>query len=424
MGRSLPSGCRSRVVRRQESEAAALNAGVRGSKERLPRDIRVLVGAAFVIAIGYGIVAPAVPVFARSFDVGVTAASAVVSAFAVMRLAFAPFSGRMLGRMGELPVFCGGLLIVGLSSAACAFAADYGQLLAFRAVGGVGSTMFTVSAASLLIRISPPRMRGRASGAWATGFLLGNIAGPVVGGALAAVSLRAPFLVYACILFGVLASAGLVLRGRPTAGGEPERATPELLTFTAALRQPAFRAALTANFVNGWTVYGVRIALVPLFVVEVLGQPSSWAGPALAAFATGTAATLLIGGKVADRRGRRMPILVGSAIVAVTSLWLGFSTTLSGLLAASLLSGAGTGLMSPPVNAAVGDVVAAKGRHVDGGRTLAGFQMVGDVGAISGPVLAGMVAETTGYAAAFAVTAAIAAVAFMSWLYAPETLPP
>jgi DHA1 family tetracycline resistance protein-like MFS transporter len=410
-------------VRRHGSEAAALNAGVGRSKERLPRDIRVLVCAAFVIAIGYGVVAPAVPVFARTFDVGVTAASAVVSAFAVMRLAFAPFSGRMVGQARELPVFCGGLFIVGTSSAACAFAADYGQLLAFRAIGGIGSTMFTVSAASMLIRISPPRMRGRASGAWGTGFLLGNITGPVVGGALVAVSLRAPFLIYAGALFGTLAVTGVLLRGRAAVRVEPEPAGPESLTFTTALRRPAFRAALTANFLNGWTVYGVRIALVPLFVVEALRQPSGWAGPALAAFAAGTAATLLIGGTMSDRWGRRLPILLGSAIVAVTSVWLGYSTTLTGLLAASLLSGAGTGLMSPPVNAAVADVIAARGRHVDGGRALAGFQMVGDVGAVAGPVLAGVVAEAGGYPAAFAVTAAIAAVSFGSWLYAPETLP-
>src|SRR6478735_409663 len=162
-------------------------------RNRLPREVRVLVFAAFMIAIGYGVVAPALPVFARSFDVSVAAASAVVSAFAVARVLFAPVSGRLVGRVGELPVFCGGLSVVAASSAACAFAADYGQLLAFRAAGGLGSTMFTVSAASLLVRISPPAMRGRASGAWATGFLLGSIAGPVVGGGLIAGSLRAPF---------------------------------------------------------------------------------------------------------------------------------------------------------------------------------------------------------------------------------------
>ncbi len=376
-----------------------------------------------MIAIGYGIVAPALPAFARSFDVGVMAASAVVSAFAVSRVLFAPISGRIVGPMGELPVFCGGLLVVAVSSAACALAADYGQLLVFRAAGGLGSTMFTVSAASLLVRISPPALRGRASGAWATGFLLGNIAGPLVGGALLAGSFRAPFLAYAGVLVLTVVIAGGLLRGHVGSRPTRERAVGAAVTFAAVVRIAAFRAALASNFVNGWTVYGVRIALVPLFVVEVLKQPDRWAGVVLAAFAAGTGATLLIGGRWADRHGRRPPILVGSAIVAVTSLWLGQTTSTGELVAASLLSGVGTGLMSPPVNAAVTDVIAANGRAARGGTALAGFQMIGDAGAIIGPVLAGTIVEWAGYPAAFATTAAIAAVSLVYWLRVAETRP-
>ena len=89
----------------------------------------------------------------------------------------------------------------------------------------------------------------------------------------------------------------------------------------------------------------------------------------------------------------------------------------------SLLSGVGTGLMNPPVNASVTDVIAAQDREADGGTALADFQMVGDVGAIIGPVLAGMIVERAGYLAAFATTAAIAVVSFGYWLRAPETSP-
>ena len=176
-------------------------------------------------------------------------------------------------------MFCGGLLVVAASSAACALATDYAQLLAFRAAGGLGSTMFTVSAASLLVRISPPTMRGRASGAWATGFLLGSIAGPVVGGGLIAGSLRAPFFAYAGMLVLTVLITGVLLRA--PARTDPVRPVVATVTFSAVVRQPVFRAALASNFVNGWTVYGVRVALVPLFVVEVLigrtvGRASLW----------------------------------------------------------------------------------------------------------------------------------------------------
>ena len=379
----------------------------------------MLAFCAFMIAVGYGVVAPALPAFARSFDVGVTAASAIVSAFAVARVVFAPISGRIIGPLGELPVFCGGLLIVAASSAACAFATDYGQLLVFRAAGGLGSSMFTVSEAALLVRVSPPALRGRAAGAWATGFLVGNVAGPVVGGGLIAGSLRAPFLAYAGVLVLTVGVAGALLRRR--VAGRPTRERPTV-SFAAAFRVPAFRAALTSNFINGWTAYGVWIALVPLFVVDVLRRPDSWAGVVLAAFAAGTGATLLIGGRWADRSGRKPPVLVGSAMLAVAALWLGLSGTTAELVAASLLSGVGVGLLNPAVNAAVTDVIAADGRDARGGTALAGFQMVGDVGAIIGPVLAAMIVEGSGYAAAFATTAVTAVVSFLYWLRVPETL--
>lgn len=58
----------------------------------IPREIKVLIAAAFVIALGFGLIAPILPQFAKSFDVGVAAAGFIVSVFALTRLAFAPVS--------------------------------------------------------------------------------------------------------------------------------------------------------------------------------------------------------------------------------------------------------------------------------------------------------------------------------------------
>ncbi|HEX6055628.1 MAG TPA: MFS transporter, partial [Intrasporangium sp.] len=106
---------------------------------RIPREIWILVGAAFVIALGYGIVSPVLPAYARSFDVGVAAASVIVSAFAFFRLVFAPVGGELVSRLGERPVYLAGLVIVAISSFATAFAQSYVQLLVFRGLGGIGS---------------------------------------------------------------------------------------------------------------------------------------------------------------------------------------------------------------------------------------------------------------------------------------------
>ncbi|GAA4871122.1 MFS transporter [Pseudonocardia benzenivorans] len=387
---------------------------------RLPSEIRVLVAAAFVIAIGFGLVAPALPAFARSFDVGVTAVSLVISLFAVFRLGFAPVAGRLVSRFGELRVYVTGLTISAVSSLLCAFAANYPQLLFFRAFGGIGSTMFTVSAISLLVRLAPPAARGRASGAWATGFLLGNIAGPLLGGLLIGFGLRVPFLVYAAAVVIALLLTGVMLRGRT---GAPVSSDPDAepsATFGQAMRHPTYRAALASSFANGWAVFGVRVAMVPLFVVEVLREGDAWAGYALAVFAVGNAATLLLSGRWADRAGRKPPVIAGLVVSAIGTAALGLAGSLPLFLAISLVCGVGSGLVNPAMTAAVADVIGVRAR---GGTVLAGFQMAGDLGAIAGPLVAGAVAEQVGYGWAFGVTGAVSVVAFALWARAPETRP-
>ncbi|VXB29688.1 membrane hypothetical protein [Arthrobacter sp. 8AJ] len=150
-------------------------ARLRPQREKLPRDIKVMLAAAFLIALGFGLVAPVLPQFATTFGVGNTEAAVIVAIFAFMRLAFAPAGGALIGRRGERPIYVAGLLIVALSTAACAFAQDYWQLLLFRGLGGAGSVMFTVASMALVVRLAPPQSRGRVSGAYASAFLIGNV---------------------------------------------------------------------------------------------------------------------------------------------------------------------------------------------------------------------------------------------------------
>ncbi|SDW64054.1 Predicted arabinose efflux permease, MFS family [Saccharopolyspora shandongensis] len=385
----------------------------------LPREIWILVVGSFIVAVGMGIVAPALPTFATSFDVGVTAASFVISAFALMRLAFAPVSGRLVSFFGERSIYVWGITIVGISTAACAFAGSYWQLLIFRALGGTGSTMFTVSAVALLVRLAPPHLRGRASGVWATSFLLGNVSGPIIGGVMVGYSLRLPFVTYGIALFLAAFIGWLMLRTSTLAAPQPDNGAPSM-TVREALGQRAYRAAMLSNFSNGWAVYGVRIALVPLFVVEALRSTQSMAGVALSVFAVGNAAVLLLSGRMADKRGRKPLVLVGLLVSGLATASLGFTDSVPWFLVASLIAGMGAGILNPAQNAAVADIVGAKGK---GGPVLAAFQMSADFGAILGPLIAGVLADTVSYQAAFAITGFTAVLGVVAWIGAPETRP-
>lgn len=387
---------------------------MRTREAALPREIWVLVAASFVIALGFGLVAPALPQFARSFDVGVTAASIVISAFAAMRLVFAPFSGRLVQKLGERPVYITGLLIVALSTGACAFAETYWQLLVFRALGGIGSTMFTVSALGLLVRIAPPDARGRVSGLYATSFLLGNIFGPLVGGALTGLGLRAPFLIYAVALLIAAAVVGVRLRSSHLAQpgkGEELR----VMGLREALGSPVYRAALGSNFANGWVVFGVRVAMVPLFVVEALEQGEAFAGVALTAFAVGNALVLIRSGRWSDRYGRRPFVLAGLLVCGVSTIVMGLTESVALFLVTSFVAGMGSGLSNPSQQAAVADVVGSKAR---GGPVLATFQMTADIGTVIGPIVAGLLTQHLSFSVAFAATGMIMLIAAIPWFFA------
>jgi MFS family permease len=381
--------------------------------EPLPWEVWALLAGSFLVAAGYGVVAPALPVFARSFGVGVTAAAAVVSALPVLRLVFAPVSGRLVARVGERAMYLAGLLVVAASTGACALATSYPQLLVFRGLGGIGSTMFTVSAFSLVFRLAPPGRRGQVSGMFTGSFLLGGISGPALGGLLVAVDLRAPFVVYAAALVVATAVVGGLLARSSGVGVRPREPGVEPLTISRALRSPTYRAALTSGLATGWAVQGVRVALIPLFVAVALGREPVWAGVSLTLFAVGDGALLLLTSGLSDRRGRRPVVVAGLVLVAVGTACLGVLPDLGVLLVASLVAGAGSGLLQPAQGAAVADLV---GSRRSGGPALSGFQMASDVGAIVGPLAAGALAEHAGFAAAFGVSGAVALVAVLVWL--------
>ena len=128
----------------------------------LPAEVGALSLVAFAVAVGFGIVAPIIPLFARDFGVSATAAGAVISAFAFMRLVSALGGGRLVDLFGERVVLASGLAIVAVSSLLAGLAQTYAQLLILRGVGGVGSAMFSVSAVTLLLRVVRPDQRGRA----------------------------------------------------------------------------------------------------------------------------------------------------------------------------------------------------------------------------------------------------------------------
>ena len=392
----------------------------------LPREVPVLSAISFTVALGYGIAAPAIPQFARQFGVSVAAAASVISVFALLRVAGALPAGRLVDRFGEPAVMAVGIAVVAVSSILAGFSTSFAELLVLRGGGGAGSAMFSVSSQALLLRRVPAGQRGRASGLFSGGFLLGGISGPAVGGVIAAWSLRAPFFLYGALLVVPVFIAAVVLRPDSRRAGPAPGERPMAIAaapvpgfgpeIARALRSRVFRAAAFTNLADGFAALGVRGALVPLFVRDVLHRSAVWTGVGFLIFAALNAAALLPGGRIADTAGRRPVIITGclasAAGLAVLAVLSGPWAFLAGLAVAGL----GSGLLDVAPSAMIGDLLGGRG-----GTLVAAYQMTGDIGAVAGPVVAGLLVDAASYQAAFAAAAAVLGLAAVLCVLAPET---
>ena len=399
----------------------------------LPPEVAVLSAIAFCVAIGFGILAPSIPVFARSFGVSALEASAVISGMALTRLLMSPFAGVLANKFGERIVLTTGLFLVSLTSFAAGLSQTYWQLLFWRGITGVGSAMFTVSAMALLLRVSKPDQRGRAASAFQGGFLLGGVAGPAFGGLIVAWSIRAPFFVYATSLLVAAFVSGIFLTKaklheieEAVSNGNADKKE----SLRQALANPAYRAAVTVNFVTGFVTFGLRISIVPLFVTEALHRGPSLAGIGFLIAAVVQALLLMPAGRIADTVGRRKAMRYGTTALTIGMVILttsdilnnGFgSASLIGpafFFAAMAIQGASSAFLGSAPAAVVGDIVGGK----RGGIVVATFQMSNDFGLILGPLAAGLLVDTLDYDWAFGVGTAISLLALVAVWFMPETL--
>jgi DHA1 family multidrug resistance protein-like MFS transporter len=381
---------------------------------RIP-EVRATVIGTFVIMLGFGILLPVLPTYARTFDVGYDAVGLLIAGFNLSRLAADPFVGRFIDRYGERATTVAGAVIVGASSIAAGLAPTFPLLVALRSVGGIGSALFFAALLSFLLRTIPSERSGRVISVYYGSFNVGLIAGGPLGGIVANLfGLASPLHVY-----GIACFAAAVLFWRTI--HNPARSADE--TRKGGLRRlPWSRplvAVLLANGAYAWMIGALFSTLIPLFGVEEVGLTLGGVGVALAVITATELASLFPAGKATDRRGRRavlVPSLV--ALAAVTSI-LGFASSPIPFMIAVAVLGVAMGYAGVPPAPMLSDVTPEELK----GTAVAVFRFVGDIGFVLGPLVAGWAADTFGFAPSFLINAVPTLVALGLVLSIRETMP-
>ncbi|ENN84243.1 major facilitator transporter [Rhizobium freirei PRF 81] len=286
-------------------------------------------------AAGTGLVMPILPQLLRSVthtsDLG-WRYGAFLSLYAALQFLASPILGTLSDRYGRRPVLLVSLAGGMIDYAFMAWAPDFWWLFLGRAVAGLTAANASVAAACLT-DITPEEKRARAFGLLSACFGIGFILGPVIGGVLGTVSLRAPFVAAGVL---VLLNFILALIALPeTRSAKPERVDPAAFHPLAPLRWiTAFPALLPLLFMSvilsmvgeiGGTVW-------VLYGQDKFGWDIAAVGLSLAGFGLFHAlAQAFVAGPLSERWGERRALVV--AIVCDSAAYIAIAFATRGFIA-------------------------------------------------------------------------------------------
>ncbi len=322
----------------------------------------------FLAALDQTIVSTALPTIVGDLG-GLNHLSWVVTSYLLASTVSTPLYGKLGDMLGRKPVFMAAILIFLAGSMLAGLSQSMLQLIAFRAIQGVGAGGLMVGAQAIIGDIVPPRERGRYMGLIGSVFAVASVAGPLLGGFFVD-SLSWRWVFYVNIPVGVAAvvivatrlhlrtptinhridylGAGLLAGGVgalilvTTWGGTQyawgsttilglaalsvvllvlfllqERRAAEPVIPLTIFRSKVFDVATAMGFAIGMAMFGA-IVFIPLYLQLVYGATATGSGLRMVPLMAGLLAASVGSGQIISRRGRyRVFPIAGTAILAI-----------------------------------------------------------------------------------------------------------
>ena len=241
--------------------------------------IAIILGSAVAFMDG-SVVNVALPTLQLTFHATSSAIQWVVQGYALFAAALLLFGGALGDRYGRRRAFLWGVALFALASAACAASFSLGQLIAARAVQGVGAALLVPQGLSILSASFPEQERGRAIGTWSAWTTVFAALGPVAGGWLMqAWSWRLIFLLNLPLVLVIMLLAPRIPESRALAA--PPQPLDRLGATLATLSFAALISALSFAPQFGWRNPLVScpllggLVLFALFLRSQSGRPNA-----------------------------------------------------------------------------------------------------------------------------------------------------
>ncbi|MDA8209612.1 MAG: MDR family MFS transporter [Actinomycetota bacterium] len=266
----------------EDQQSAELNPDAAPVKEpSLPLIILALMLAMLLAALDQTIVATALPTIAGDLG-GLNHLSWVVTAYLITSTISTPLWGKLGDLYGRKSFFQASIVIFLIGSALSGISTSMVQLIAFRALQGIGGGGLIVGAQAIIGDIVSPRERGRYQGLFGGVFGLASVAGPLLGGYFTD-SLSWRWVFYVNVPIGILA----------------------LFVIAAVLHLPRSRRAHKIDYL-GTVVLGAAVTLLILLTTWG-GVTYPWGSVQI--ISLGVVSVILLGAFIVIERRAAEPLL-------------------------------------------------------------------------------------------------------------------
>jgi len=146
--------------------------------------VTVMVGT-LLIGLDRTVVNLAVPKVISDFDITVTTAAWIATAYIITNAVFVPVFGKLGDLLGNRIIYVWSFIGFIIVSILAGLSWDFGSLVAFRAIQGlVGAAIYPTAMSLIAKSFTDPKARSQALGIWASSFAISSIIGPLLGGYL------------------------------------------------------------------------------------------------------------------------------------------------------------------------------------------------------------------------------------------------
>ena len=384
------------------------NSSAQGSRSTL----FILLSIVVVDLIGFGIVMPVLPFYARDFGVTATTLGLLMMSYAAAQFVCAPLWGRLSDRVGRRPVIL--FSVAGTSASLLFFGLAESILWLFVARVLAGGFAANVSVASAYISdVTNEDERTRWMGMLGASFGVGFILGPIIGGLLSPLGYRVPMLVAAGLAFINLIYAAFSLK-------EPDRHVDRGATAVSASRFSVLRGPEVRRLCLIYFVYSIAVSQLETIFAFFMIDRFKFDALEVAWIFVGMA--IVMGGiqgggmkPLSARYSEKQLVVTGSLLLGLGFVLLPSAPTWAVLLLPLALAAVGRAITQPPLMSLTSMVATSDTRGV----VMGTFQSSASLARVVGPVLAGLLYDLA-EPGPFYLAAALMGLAFLLSRRLPE----